>query len=461
MLLKGLFSVTVLVASVVASAGIILGFPAAKGSAKVDGTLALAPMSLGNPHTAVAGITTTRPDLPQDLGVTNATPTPIFQYKIRVGAGDTFAGLLNSAGVSNNDTQAAISALSAHYNPKHIRRGQQIALRFQAPALGTVAAQGPKPGRFIGLEVEPDYDLAVRVERTDASTGGDGFKARKIEKTLKRVVTKASGKINSSLYVSGRKAGIPNPVLVELIRAYSWDVDFQRDIRKGDGFEVMFEQFHDGQGRNVHSGNIQFAALTLSGKRHAIYLFTMPDGTSDYFDEKGQSARKALMSTPIDGARLSSGFGRRRHPILGYNKMHRGVDFAAPRGTPIYAAGNGVVVQSGRNGAYGNYVKVRHNSRYETAYAHMKSIARKARRGMRVSQGQVIGYVGTTGRSTGAHLHYEILAGGRRTNPMKVKMPSGKKLKGDALEDFQVARSVIDDQYAGLKPVGKLAEGKE
>jgi murein DD-endopeptidase MepM/ murein hydrolase activator NlpD len=163
------------------------------------------------------------------------------------------------------------------------------------------------------------------------------------------------------------------------------------------------------------------------------------------------------MRTPIDGARLSSGFGRRKHPILGYTKLHRGVDFAAPKGTPIYAAGNGTIQQAGRNGAYGLYVKIRHNNRYSTAYAHMRAIARAARRGKRVTQGQIIGYVGTTGRSTGPHLHYEILAGGRRTNPMRIKMPSGKKLKGGELEDFQVARNVLDERYAAIKPGLKTA----
>ncbi|MCH7936425.1 MAG: M23 family metallopeptidase [Proteobacteria bacterium] len=255
-------------------------------------------------------------------------------------------------------------------------------------------------------------------------------------------------------------------MLAELIRAYSWDVDFQRDIRAGDRFEVMYERFFDGPGDDkrgdkgwlVYSGPILYAALTLSGKRYPIYLHATKDGDSDYFDDRGQSARKALMRTPIDGARLSSGFGRRRHPILGYTKLHRGVDFAAPRGTPIYAAGNGVVVRSGRNGAYGNYVRIRHNGRYSTAYAHMRAINKSARRGKRVKQGQIIGTVGSTGRSTGPHLHYEILAGGVRTNPMKVKMPSGRRLKGEALENFQVARAVIDEKFAALETETKVAE---
>ncbi len=270
-------------------------------------------------------------------------------------------------------------------------------------------------------------------------------------------MARAEGVIESSLYVAGRKAGIPNRVLAELIRAYSWDVDFQRDIRSGDGFEVMYERVFDATGKQVFSGPIAFAALTLSGKRHAIYLHTTADGTRDYFDAKGRSARKALMRTPIDGARLSSGFGRRKHPVLGYNKLHRGVDFAAPKGTPIYAAGNGIIVQAGRNGAYGKYVRIRHTARSATAYEHLSGFARGLAKGKRVTQGQIIGYVGTTGRSTGPHLHYEILAGGVRTNPMKVRMPSGKKLKGAELARFQATRAGIERTYGALQPNRKVA----
>ncbi len=451
MLLKGLLSAALLAAGVAVSAGVILDLP---DNAKAnDGeTLALAPLSLGNP-TAAATLTFLGPGVPDD-GNPAPREDPSFQYPLAVGPGDTLAGLLTGAGVSNADAQGAIKALAKLYNPRFIRRGQRIAVRFRAPAPGTPEAAGPTPGRFLGLVVEPDYDIRISVEKS-----ADGrFTAEKTEKQLRRVATKASGEIRSSLYVDGLKAGIPNPVLVELIRAYSWDVDFQRDIRRGDRFQVMYERLYDENGKPVYSGNIQYAQLTLSGKRHPIYLFTAGDGTRDYFDEKGQSARKALMRTPIDGARLSSGFGRRRHPILGYTKLHRGVDFAASRGTPIYAAGNGIVQRAGRNGAYGNYILIRHNGRYSTAYAHMKGFARGVRRGKRVTQGQIIGYVGTTGRSTGPHLHYEILAGGRRTNPMRVKMPSGKKLKGEELEDFLVARSVIDDQFAALQPGRKVAK---
>jgi len=384
-----------------------------------------------------------------EFGTARQSPSTLLATKeLTVSPGDTLMAMLVKAGIDRQEAHTAITALSDVYKPRDLKPGIVV----------TVSQTESEQGRIlstIDLDIDPRRNITVR--RTEA---GD-FEAKSVEQALTKRTTRAGGVIHSSLYHAGQRAQLSPAVLADLIRVFSFDVDFQRDIRKNDGFEVMYDRLYDDHGRHVHSGNIQFAALTLSGKRHAIYLFTLADGSSDYFDEKGQSARKALMRTPIDGARLSSGFGKRRHPILGYNKMHRGVDFAASRGTPIYAAGNGIVVKSGRNGAYGRYVKIRHNSRYSTAYAHMKAIARKAGVGQRVTQGQVIGYVGTSGRSTGPHLHYEILAGGRRTNPMKVKMPSGKKLKGDALEDFQVARSVIDGQYATLEPVGRLAENKD
>ena len=454
MLLRGLLSAAALVAGVATSAGVTLIDPDTLANRDAEGvTLSLAPISLGNPTTA-ATLTTRRRETPSN-GVQGAvTALPDFKVPLRVGRGDTLAGMLTGAGVSAADAEGAISALSKHFNPRRIKRGQTVAVVFTPPAMDSPEANRPEPGKFRGLVVEPGYDTAIRVEKTAEGS----FSVTKIQKTLTQAPARAEGVIRTSLYVAGRQAGIPRRVLAELIRAYSWDVDFQRDIRAGDRFEVMYERFFDGQGRLVYSGPILFAALTLSGKRHPIYLHATKDGDGDYFDDKGQSARKALMRTPIDGARLSSGFGRRRHPILGYTKLHRGVDFAAPRGTPIYAAGNGVVVRSGRNGAYGKYVRIRHNSRYSTAYAHMRAINRSARRGKRVKQGQIIGYVGSTGRSTGPHLHYEILAGGVRTNPMKIKMPSGRKLKGEALEDFQVARAIIDRKFTALETETKVAE---
>ena len=200
-----------------------------------------------------------------------------------------------------------------------------------------------------------------------------------------------------------------------------------------------------------------FAALTLSGQRRELTRFTPSSGKTDYFDQKGRSVRKTLMRTPIDGARLSSGFGMRRHPILGYSRMHRGVDFAAPKGTPIYAAGDGVVERAGRNGGYGKYIRLRHNGSYKTAYAHLSGYAKGVKRGRRVRQGQIIGYVGSTGQSTGPHLHYEVMVNGKQVNPRKIKLPSGEKLKGADLEAFLAIRGETQRLAAAVKAPTRLA----
>ena len=229
-----------------------------------------------------------------------------------------------------------------------------------------------------------------------------------------------------------------------MIRIYSFDVDFQRELQPGDSFEVLYEALFENDGSLAKTDGVLYASLTLSGQRLDMYNFTPHSGHSDFFDSKGQSVRKTLMRTPIDGARLSSRFGMRKHPVLGYSRLHKGTDFAAPRGTPVYAAGDGVVESAGRNGAYGKYVRIRHNSTYKTAYAHMRRIAKGMRRGKRVRQGQVIGYVGSSGRSTGPHLHYEVLRGGRQVNPLKIKLPSGEKLKSADLESFERERARIN-----------------
>ena len=220
-------------------------------------------------------------------------------------------------------------------------------------------------------------------------------------------------------------------------------MDFQREIQPGDRFEFFYETFHDDRGALAKTGKLFYGRMRLSGETVELYRHELANGEWDYYNAKGKSVRKALLRTPIDGARISSGFGKRRHPILGYTKMHRGVDFAAPRGTPVYAAGKGVVEYVGRKGAYGKYVRIRHDKTYKTAYAHLSRYGKGVRKGTRVSQGQVIGYVGTTGRSTGPHLHYEVIKKGRQTNPRKVKLPSGIQLQGKDLARFQLAREEI------------------
>ena len=409
--------------------------PAGGPAAPPASTLIPGSLSLGNPA-AAAPLQTQGPRAPQDTPV-NKTP---FTQTLRAGPGDTLSGMLTGAGIPRTEALGAIAALSKHFDPHRIKPGQEITVTFQ-PGPGGVA-----PGRFLGFTLTPDFKRLITVTRTE-----DGrFRASTVNKSLTRRLARASGTIKQSLFDAGTRAGLPVSVLFEMVRAYSWDVDFQRDIYPGDSFEIMFERFHDERGTVVHSGRIVFIALTLSGTRRALYRHTTGDGQTDYFDEKGQSARKALLRTPIDGARLSSSFGRRRHPVLGYTRMHRGLDFRAPPGTPIYAAGKGIVEYVGRNGAFGRYVRIRHNSTYSTAYAHMRRFAKGLGKGKRVEQGQIIGYVGSSGRSTGPHLHYEILRGGRQINPLTVTMPAVPRLKGWEMSRFRYAMSKIERQFADL-----------
>jgi murein DD-endopeptidase MepM/ murein hydrolase activator NlpD len=361
--------------------------------------------------------------------------------------GDTFMKLMLGAGVDRGEAHAAIDAMKGVFNPRDLRPGLAVTVTF------TPEGEKEVDRRFDGFRFDAEADRAVVVMREDT----DGFRAEAIERELDSRKVRAAGEIESNLYTAAQKAGLPAGVLVELIRLYSWDVDFQRDIQPGDRFDVMVERMHYADGEVARWGDIVYAELTLSGQKYPLYRFKGARGDIDYFDASGQSAQKALMKTPIDGARLSSGFGRRKHPILGYTRVHQGVDFAAPSGTPIYAAGNGSIEQIGRNGGYGKYIRIRHNGRFDTAYAHMSRFASGLKRGSRVRQGQVIGYVGTTGRSTGPHLHYEIHVEGRQTNPMRLKLPSGRKLKGSELIAFRALQETRRDQLAAIPPISRVA----
>jgi len=372
------------------------------------------------------------------VNVTKTQPA-IVKRTLTVAPGDTLMGLLTDAGIDRREAYDAITALRDVFRPRDLRIGQDIELSLAPASGGGTQGAGPEP-RLISFGLQPSVERDVRVSRD----GGSGFLALSIDRPLEQRRVGARGTIESSLSVAGQKAGLPMKVLAELIRMYSFDVDFQRDLRRGDSFEVLYSAMFEQDGALARPDDILYAALTLSGKRIELYRFTPKGHDTDYFDPKGDSVRKTLMRTPIDGARLSSRFGMRKHPILGYSKMHRGVDFAAPKGTPIYAAGDGVIESAGRNGGYGNYVRIRHNGTYKTAYAHMKRIRKGIRKGKRVSQGQVIGYVGSTGRSTGPHLHYEVLVNGRQISPRKVKLPSGEKLKGKKLEAYNIRRTEID-----------------
>ncbi len=256
--------------------------------------------------------------------------------------------------------------------------------------------------------------------------------------------------IKNNLYSSAVNSGIEPNIIVEFARIFGFEVDFQRDIRRGDWFEILYEKFEDENNKVRDTGKIIYASMYVNGEEINLYNFKY-NNEEEYYDIKGKSITKSLMKTPINGARLSSSFGMRKHPILGYNKMHRGTDFAAPSGTPIMASGSGTVTRARWCGGGGNCVKIKHNSTYETIYAHMKSFAKGIREGKKVKQGQIIGYVGSTGLSTGPHLHYEVIVNGKKVNSQKLKLPSGKTLKGDERKQFELDRIKIDLKLAEIR----------
>ena len=263
-----------------------------------------------------------------------------------------------------------------------------------------------------------------------------------ITNLIKKIIYK-EGKILQSLYRTAIDLNVQPNLIIEYARIYGFQIDFQRDIKRNDNFKIMYEVFEDDNGKIFETGNILFADLKLSGMNNSLYYFDKK-GSEGHYDQNGKSVEKALMKTPINGARLSSSFGMRKHPIDGFNKMHRGTDFAAPSGTQIMASGSGVVTRARWCGGGGNCIKIKHNSTYETIYAHMKNFARGIKEGSRVKQGQIIGYVGSTGKSTGPHLHYEVIINGKKVNSQKLKLPSGKILKGNERKVFEVVKIKLD-----------------
>ena len=274
------------------------------------------------------------------------------------------------------------------------------------------------------------------------------IKENLLELYKKEVVVKNN--IKNNLYSSAIEVGIEPNIIVEFARIFGFEVDFQRDIRKDDWFEILYEKFEDENNRVRDTGKIIYASMFVNGEEINLYNFKYKN-FEEYFDIKGKSITKSLMKTPINGARLSSSFGMRKHPILGYNKMHRGTDFAAPSGTPIMASGSGTVTRARWCGGGGNCVKIKHNSSYETIYAHMKSFAKGIKEGRKVKQGQIIGYVGSTGLSTGPHLHYEVIVNGKKVNSQRLKLPSGKILKGEERKNFEIERIKIDLKLSDLR----------
>ena len=363
---------------------------------------------------------------------------------ITIARGETFVDALKRAGVAAADRNSAAYAFGEHYNLRRLKPGQQFKLRlgWANQTLFQLAEQGEPETRLLSLSFRDGFEQQINVTRAGASN----FVAEATPIELTTHLHAVEGRIDGSLYLSAKALGAPDDIIAGLADAFAYDVDFQREIFGGDEFELIFEAKYDDRGVMAAGGEIVFARLNWRGKSRekGYYRFTEDDGRSDFYDAAGQSAKRLLMKTPIDGARLSSRFGTRRHPILGYRRAHKGVDFAAPRGTPIKAAGDGVVERADRYGSFGNYIRIRHANGYKTAYAHLKGFRKGVRKGKRVRQGDTIGYVGTTGRSTGPHLHYEVHLHGNAVNPQKLKIATGKQLTGSPLDRFKIQRDQID-----------------
>lgn len=344
--------------------------------------------------------------------------------------GDTFEKILNEINVPKNEKIKILKKISKFKFVNKLYKNQKISFKVDRK----------NPIKILGFSVQTSKTKTINFSR---NTAIDDFEYKEIEKNLKQIIVFKEAEITNSLYSSAIDIGIQPNVIIDFARIYGFQVDFQRDIWKDDSFQLVYETFLDGNGKILETGNIIYANLILQGRENPLYIFKNKKDY-DHFDQFGKSIRKSLMKTPINGARLSSSFGIRKHPILGFNKMHKGTDFAAPMGTPIMASGEGKIVRARWCGGGGNCVKIKHNSTYSTVYAHMSKFGRNIKEGVRIKQGQIIGYVGSTGMSTGPHLHYEVIENGRKINSQKLKLPSGKILKGKERELFEIEKIKIN-----------------
>jgi murein DD-endopeptidase MepM/ murein hydrolase activator NlpD len=407
---------------------------------------------------------------------------------ITMDPGDTLVGALTDAGVSGDDANAAVVALSKAYDVRSLRAGQSFDLTFEsttphqlvtpppthkvvaqityAPPPGADDADGdfsdddiveaaPAPaGKLISMKFSPSIEHEVTIAR-----GADGsFTAKDDVKQLVEKLHRAGATIDSSLYLAAMQAGIPADVVVQMIKMFSYEVDFQRDLRPGNSFEVLYSYYYTPDGQPAKQGNIKYAAMKIGGRTIALYRFD-PNGSDgpEYFDANGQSTKSMLMKTPVDGARITSGFGMRFHPVLGYSRMHKGIDFGVPVGTPVMAAGSGTIKREGLASGYGNFLLIDHANGYSTAYGHLSRFAAGLHVGSHVHQGQIVAYSGNTGLTTGPHLHYEIRINGIQVNPLKVKIAKGMRLAGKDLGAFKAERAHILSEMAAIPLETKVA----
>jgi len=407
-----------LTAGAVAACAGLVGWQVASRMDKAD-TLALAPE-------AIAAL--------QHAAFTQAEARPGYarpeNVAVEVRPGETLERAVQRAGVTAEEAQQAVEALGRAMDTIHIKAGLDFDAAIARPQ------GGDRPARLIGLSLRTGPATSVTLSRTF-----DGaLRLRSLEEKVSAETTVADGEIQGSLYESAQRLGATPAITAQVAKLFAHKLDFQRDIQPGDDFRLVFDRKVTESGRTIETGDLEYAEL------HGVkfFRFQRDDGEAEYVDETGKNIRGFLLRTPVDGARLTSGFGKRRHPILGYARAHQGVDFGAGSGTPVLAAGDGVVVKAGRWGGYGNWLQIRHSGGWDTGYAHLSRYAKGLRPGMKVRQGQVVAYVGTTGLSTGPHLHYEVWQRGKRVNPVGAKVPQGTVLAGAELSRFKTQKSHVE-----------------
>ncbi len=404
---------------------------------------------------------------------------------VTLDSGDTLAGALEDSGISPQDANAAVAALGRDFNPRALKAGMSVDITYAVATIDASGGAAPAPAkprttvvmvnhkpvevpladeseeagatpgtsapisRLLALHFSPSVEQDITITRTMSG----GFDAQVTKKQLQVHHHRAGGTVDSSLYLTAMQAGIPADVVVDMINnIFSYKVDFQREVHPGDSFEVYYDYYYTAEGQpSPGSASISYARMRLSGKDIVLYRYQPdPDQAPEYFDAKGESAKGMLMKTPVDGARISSGFGSRFHPVLGYTRVHKGVDFAVPVGTPVKAAGSGTIQFMGAASGYGNFLKIDMGNGWGTGYAHLSRFAPGLRKGVKVRQGQVVAYSGNTGLTTGPHLHYEIFQHGSQINPLTLKMAQGRTLGGRELSNFLQARLKIDETLAQM-----------
>ena len=362
----------------------------------------------------------------------NQINSPFTNLNYEIKNGDTIQKILKKLKVQNNEIQTVINQYKKYGNPNQLLVGNIINIIIEKNLT-------TNKNFIVKFSVPITKSTTIAIIRNEDNK----IRSQKIITKLYKKKTLSENTITKNLYSSAIEAKINPDSIIEFARIFGFEIDFQRDIRKNDYFKIIYEKYFDENGEFIKSGSILFAHMSVNGREISLYKFG-DDKNYGYFDINGKSVEKALMKTPINGARLSSSFGMRKHPISGFTKMHQGTDFAAPMGTPIMASGTGTVTRAKWCGGGGNCIKIKHNSTYETIYAHMKSFAKGIKVGKKVRQGQIIGFVGSTGMSTGPHLHYEVIINGQKVNSQKLQLPSGKVLKGDEREKFEIHRIKTD-----------------